>query len=183
MPTECITTLPQRFNENKTKEDPSIFDANLLNQQSNHIPQQFVWPDHEKPSIDVPLLQVPLIDLAGFLSGDSFLVSEATRLVSEASKKHGFFLVTNHGLDEALLSRAYLFMDTFFKAPACERKKAQRTWGESSGYASSFVGRYSSRLPWKETLSFKFSPEEQSNSQTIKDFVSKKMGDGYEDFG
>ena len=84
MAMECIATLPERFNDNKTKEDPSIFDANLLNQLSNHIPQQFVWPDHEKPSTDVQPLQAPLIDLAGFLSGDSFLVSEATRLVSEA---------------------------------------------------------------------------------------------------
>ncbi|KAJ0233821.1 Gibberellin 20 oxidase 3 [Hirschfeldia incana] len=183
MAMKCITALPQRFNENKTKEDPSIFDANLLNQQSNHIPQQFVWPDHEKPSSDVQPLQVPLIDLAGFLSGDPFLVSEATRLVSEASKKHGFFLVTNHGVDETLLSRAHLSMDSFFKAPACEKQKAKRTWGESSGYASSFVGRYSSKLPWKETLSFKFSPEEKCHSQNIKDFVCEKMGDGYEDFG
>ncbi|KAL0709129.1 hypothetical protein Bca4012_016107 [Brassica carinata] len=183
MAMECIATLPKKFNENKTKEDPSNFDANLLNQQSNHIPQQFVWPDHEKPSTDVQPLQVSLIDLAGFLSGDSFLVSEATRLVSEASKKHGFFLVTNHGVDEMLLSRAYMFMDSFFKAPACEKQKAQRTWGESSGYASSFVGRFSSKLPWKETLSFKFSPVEKCHSQTVKDFVSEKMGDGYEDLG
>ena len=179
----CITALPQRFSENKTKEDPSIFDANFLNQQSNHIPQQFVWPDHEKPSSDVQPLQVPLIDLDGFLSGDPFLVSEATRLVSEASKKHGFFLVTNHGVDDTLLSRAHLSMDSFFKAPASEKQKAKRTWGESSGYASSFVGRYSSKLPWKETLSFKFSPEEKCHSQNIKDFVSEKMGDEYEDFG
>ncbi|ESQ40654.1 hypothetical protein EUTSA_v10015436mg [Eutrema salsugineum] len=183
MAMECIATPPQRFNENESKEDPSIFDTMLLNQQQNHIPQQFVWPDHEKPSKDVQPLQVPLIDLAGFLSGDSFLVSEATRLVSEASKKHGFFLVTNHGVDETLLSRAYLLMDSFFKAPAFEKQKAKRTWGESYGYASSFVGRFSSKLPWKETLSFKFSPEEKCHSQTVKDFVSKRMGDGYEDFG
>ena len=74
-------------------------------------------------------------------------------------------------------------MDSFFKAPACEKQKAQRTWGESSGYASSFVGRFSSKLPWKETLSFKFSPEEKCQSQAVKDFVSKKMGDEYENFG
>lgn len=100
MAMECIATVPQRFSENKT--NPSIFDAKILNQHSNHIPQQFVWPDHEKPSTDVQPLQVPLIDLAGFLSDDLFLVSEATRLVSEAATKHGFFLVTNHGIDESL---------------------------------------------------------------------------------
>ncbi|MBA0757983.1 hypothetical protein Gotri_021026, partial [Gossypium trilobum] len=36
-----------------------------------------------------------------------------------------------------------------------EKQKAKRKVGESYGYASSFVGRFSSKLPWKETLSFR----------------------------
>lgn len=162
-----------------------IFDSKVLNHQPNQIPQEFVWPDHEKPSTNVPVLQVPIVDLAGFLSGDPFLVSEATRLVSEAAKKHGFFLVTNHGVDEMLLSIAHSHMDKFFKSPTCEKQKAQRKWGEISGYASNFVERFSSNLPWKETLSLLFSPKEKSenNSQTVKDYIIKTMGDGYQDFG
>ncbi|ESQ29371.1 hypothetical protein EUTSA_v10023837mg [Eutrema salsugineum] len=183
---ECITNLPQTFNEIKTKENLlMIFDSTVLNNKPNQIPQEFVWPDHDKPSTNVPILQVPLIDLAGFLSGDPFLVSEATRLVSEAAKKHGFFLVTNHGVDERLLSSANTLMDTFFKSPTCEKQKAQRKWGEISGYASSFVGRFEKNLPWKETLSFCFSPEEKSknHSQNVKEFIIKTMGDEYKDFG
>ncbi|KAL0693761.1 hypothetical protein Bca4012_060941 [Brassica carinata] len=152
---------------------------------TDKIPQEFVWPDHDKPSTNVPILPVPLIDLAGFLSGDPFLTSEATKLVAEAAKQHGFFLVTNHGVDEKLLSSACTLMDKFFKSPSCEKQKAQRKWGESSGYASSFVGRFKKNLPWKETLSFAFSPGEKSenHSQDVKDFIVKKMGDGYKDFG
>ncbi|KAL1203677.1 Gibberellin 20 oxidase 4 [Cardamine amara subsp. amara] len=161
------------------------FDSKVLNHQPNQIPQEFVWPDHEKPSPNVPILQVPIIDLAGFLSGDQLLVSEATRLVSEASKKHGFFLVTNHGVEERLLATAYSQMDTFFTSPTCEKQKAQRKWGEISGYASSFVGRFKKNLPWKETLSVSFSPEEKSenNSKTVKDYIIKTMGEEYQDFG
>lgn len=183
---ECITKLPQTFNENKTEDNPLMFfDSTVLTHQPYQIPQEFVWPDHEKPSTNVPILQVPLIDFAGFLSDDPFLVSEATRLVSEAAKQHGFFLVTNHGVDERLLSSAHTSMDTFFKSPTCEKQMAQRKWGESSGYASSFVGRFKEKLPWKETLSFWFSPEEKSvnHSQTVKDFIVKTMGDKYKDFG
>ncbi|AAF27671.1 putative gibberellin 20-oxidase; 47658-49225 [Arabidopsis thaliana] len=183
---ECIIKLPQRFNKNKSKKNPlRIFDSTVLNHQPDHIPQEFVWPDHEKPSKNVPILQVPVIDLAGFLSNDPLLVSEAERLVSEAAKKHGFFLVTNHGVDERLLSTAHKLMDTFFKSPNYEKLKAQRKVGETTGYASSFVGRFKENLPWKETLSFSFSPTEKSEnySQTVKNYISKTMGDGYKDFG
>ncbi|CAL9238000.1 unnamed protein product [Arabidopsis halleri] len=183
---ECITKLPQRFNKNKSKKNPlRVFDSTVLNHQLDHIPQEFVWPDHEKPSTNVPILQVPVIDLEGFLSNDPFLVSEAKILVSEAAKQHGFFLVTNHGVDERLLSTAHTLMDTFFKSPTCEKLKAQRKWGETTGYASSFVGRFKENLPWKETLSFSFSPKNKSenHSQTVKDYIIKTMGDGYKDFG
>ncbi|CAN8244991.1 unnamed protein product [Cochlearia groenlandica] len=183
---ECTTNLPKALNDEKTKENPlMIFDSNVLNHQPNHIPQEFVWPDHQRPSKNAPILQVPLIDLAGFFSGEPFSVSEATRLVSEAASKHGFFLVTNHGVDEWLLSGAYKFMDTFFKSPICEKQKAQRKWGESSGYASSFVGRFNKNLPWKETLSFWVSSKEknENHTQNVSDFIAKKMGDEYEEFG
>nr|VDC59720.1 unnamed protein product [Brassica rapa] len=183
---ESIKTLPQTFDEDANKNNPlMIFDSADLNNKSDKIPQEFVWPDHDKPSTNVPILQVPLIDLAGFLSGNPFLVSEATRLVAEAAKQHGFFLVINHGIDEKLLSGACTLMDKFFKSPSCEKHKAQRKWGESSGYASSFVGRFKKNLPWKETLSFAFSPGEKSenHSQDVKEFIVKKMGDEYKDFG
>ncbi|KAF3563906.1 hypothetical protein DY000_02012802 [Brassica cretica] len=183
---ESIKTLPQTFDEDANKNNPlMIFDSADLNNKSDKIPQEFVWPDHDKPSKNVPILQVPLIDLAGFLSGNPFLVSEATRLVAEAAKQHGFFLVINHGIDEKLLSGACTLMGKFFKSPSCEKQKAQRKWGESSGYASSFVGRFRKNLPWKETLSFAFSPGEKSenHSQDFKEFIVKKMGDEYKDFG
>ncbi|KAG2277214.1 hypothetical protein Bca52824_059769 [Brassica carinata] len=183
---ESIKTLPQTFDEDANKNNPlMIFDSADLNNKSDKIPQEFVWPDHDKPSKNVPILQVPLIDLACFLSGNPFLVSEATRLVAEAAKQHGFFLVINHGIDEKLLSGACTLMDKFFKSPSCEKQKAQRKWGESSGYASSFVGRFRKNLPWKETLSFAFSPGEKSenHSQDVKEFIVKKMGDEYKDFG
>ncbi|KAF5943127.1 hypothetical protein HYC85_020769 [Camellia sinensis] len=77
---------------------PPVFDASLLKHELN-IPPQFIWPDHEKPSLhEPPPLIVPPIDLGAFLSGDPLSVTTATRLVDEACKKHGFFLVINHGL-------------------------------------------------------------------------------------
>lgn len=156
---------------------PLIFNPSLLNLQSQ-IPNQFIWPDEEKPSIDIPELNVPFIDLSR--SEDSIL--EASSLIAEACTKHGFFLVVNHGVSESLISDAHRFMDRFFDMPLAGKQRAQRKSGESCGYASSFTGRFSTKLPWKETLSFKFS-NENSGSRTVQDYFSGTLGQEFEQFG
>ncbi|KAJ4822891.1 hypothetical protein Tsubulata_042442 [Turnera subulata] len=158
-----------------------VFDAKVLRHQHN-IPQQFVWPDHEKPCANAPELQVPLIDLGCFLSGDPVAAREASRRVGEACEKHGFFLVVNHGVDKSLIADAHRYMDNFFELPLSEKQKAQRKVGESCGYASSFTGRFSSKLPWKETVSFRYSAEKDS-STIIKDYFLNTMGQDFEEFG
>ncbi|KAL0721213.1 hypothetical protein Bca4012_035812 [Brassica carinata] len=163
------------------------FDAKFLNNQPNNIPSEYIWPDEDKPSTDIKELQVPILDISRFLSGQNNHVaaSQAARLVSEAAKLHGFFLVTNHGVHEGIVAHAYKCMGTFFDLQASEKQKAKRKWGEISGYADSFAGRFYSELPWKETLTFRFSAEEKlkNGTETVQDYVSKTMGDGNEEFG
>ncbi|CAN6814523.1 unnamed protein product [Brassica oleracea] len=163
------------------------FDAKVVNNQPSNIPSEYVWSDEDKPSTDIKELQVPILDISSFLSGQDNHVatSQAFRLVSEAAKLHGFFLVTNHGVQEGILARAYKCMGTFFDLPASEKQKAKRKWGVISGYADSFAGRFYSELPWKETLTFRLSAEEKlrSGTETVKDYVSKTMGDRNEEFG
>lgn len=146
------------------------------------MPKQFIWPDEEKPSSNAPDLDVPLVDLAGFFSGNQEAASEASRLVQKACKKHGFFLVVNHGIDRELISKAHLFMDLFFDLPFSLKQKAQRKVGEHCGYASSFTGRFSSKLPWKETLSFGYSAEKDS-STIVEEYFRNIMGEEFSEFG
>lgn len=186
MAVDCIKTmpsLPQHHPKEERKDDrkPLVFDARLLSYQSN-IPQQFVWPDDEKPSANAPELPVPLIDLGGFLSGDPVSAMEASRLIGEACQKHGFFLVVNHGVDPQLIADAHRYMDNFFELPLCDKQRAQRKIGEYCGYASSFTGRFSSKLPWKETLSFRYSAEKNS-PKLVQDYFHNTMGDSYAEFG
>ncbi|KAJ4844255.1 hypothetical protein Tsubulata_031439 [Turnera subulata] len=164
----------------KQQQQQPVFDAKVLRHQHN-IPQQFVWPDHDKPCANAPELQVPLIDLGFFLSGDPVATSEASRLVGEACQKHGFFLVVNHGVDKSLIADAHRYMDNFFELPLSEKQKARKV-GESCGYASSFTGRFSSKVPWKEALSFRYSAEKDS-STIIKDYFLNTMGQDFEEFG
>ncbi|XP_013609529.1 PREDICTED: gibberellin 20 oxidase 2 [Brassica oleracea var. oleracea] len=179
----CTTPTSPAEKEQEPKQDlendqtpPLIFNPSLLNVQSQ-IPNQFIWPDKEKPSIDIPELNVPFIDLS---SQDTTL--EASRLIAEACTKHGFFLVVNHGVSESLISDAHRYMESFFDMPLAGKQRAQRKPGESWGYASSFTGRFSTKLPWKETLSFPFS-NEISGSRTVQDYFSGTLGQEFEQFG
>ncbi|XP_022928903.1 gibberellin 20 oxidase 1-like isoform X1 [Cucurbita moschata] len=159
---------------------PLVFDAAVLRHEQK-IPKQFIWPDEDKPTGQCPELEVPLIDLSGFVSGDKDSVGEAIRLVGEACQKHGFFLVVNHGVDSKLIAEAHKYMNEFFELPLCEKQRAQRQAGEHCGYASSFTGRFSSKLPWKETLSFRFSADD-SCPNLVLDYLSAKLGDQFVDF-
>lgn len=152
-----------------------IFDATVLKHQFN-VPPQFIWPDHEKPNPNPPELNVPLIDLGGTTTAASEL---ASRLVGEACRKHGFFLVTNHGVDPDLIRKAERCMDLFFEKPLTEKQKALRKMGESCGYASSFTGRFSSKLPWKETLSFQYS----DSSRIVEDYFCNTLGEDFAHLG
>ncbi|KAK8599953.1 hypothetical protein V6N12_049819 [Hibiscus sabdariffa] len=167
--------------EKKEEQKQLVFDASVLKYHPN-IPKQFIWPDHEKPSVSAPQLHVPLIDLRGFLSGDPVAAMEASRLVGEACRQHGFFLVVNHGVDDMLVADAHTYMDNFFELPLTDKQRAQRKLGEHCGYASSFTARFSSKLPWKETLSFRYSAQKNSSSM-VQDYLVDKLGDEFKHFG
>ncbi|KAL8148196.1 gibberellin 20 oxidase 1-like isoform X2 [Apium graveolens] len=158
-----------------------VFDASVLQNEKN-IPKEFIWPDHEKPCANPPQLQVPLIDLQDFFSEDPTSIKKVSDLVGQACREHGFFLVVNHGVDNNLISDAHRYMDLFFDLPLSEKHKAQRKLGEHCGYASSFTGRFSSKLPWKETLTFQYSAKENS-STIVQDYITKTMGENFAELG
>ncbi|KAJ3678461.1 hypothetical protein LUZ60_002264 [Juncus effusus] len=153
-----------------------VFDAAVLSHETN-IPSQFIWPNEETPKPDSSQeLFVPLIDLSSYQSNESELV----RLVSTACQQHGFFQVTNHGIDSELITEAHKCAERFFQRPLMEKQRAQRRQGESCGYASSFTGRFASKLPWKETLSFKFSDQ---NPSIVGDYFEDTLGEDYRHTG
>ncbi|XP_015886085.3 gibberellin 20 oxidase 1-D [Ziziphus jujuba] len=177
-----VSNPVQPLKPSNEKEDKGlVFDSSVLQHESN-IPSQFIWPDHEKPGSDAPELEVPPIDLKGFLSGDSLAISNASWLVNEACRKHGFFHVVNHGVDPQLIEEAHKYMDLFFGMALSEKQKAQRKIGEHCGYASSFTGRFTSKLPWKETLSLRYCPDEQS-SNIVEDYIVNVLGEDFRPFG
>ncbi|XP_042470498.1 gibberellin 20 oxidase 1-D-like [Zingiber officinale] len=161
------------FQPPKAEAEAPVFDAAVLSLRAD-IPSQFVWPEEEKPTPDSQEeLVVPLIDLGGLVSGHAAVVA---RSVAAACEQHGFFQVVNHGIDAALIEEAHRCMEAFFGMPLLEKQRAQRRPGESCGYASSFTGRFASRLPWKETLSFRFSP---SGDDIVRNYFATILGEEF----
>lgn len=186
MPMPSAISLKSRASptdETKKEQKEFVFDASLYQHEVN-IPAQFIWPDHEKPRADQssPPLVVPPIDLKGYLSGDPSAISNAIMLIDEACQKHGFFQVVNHGIDSELISEAHKNISSFFEMPFLEKQRAEKKAGDISGYASSFTNRFSSKLPWKETLSFRYSADQQS-AYKVEDYFSNVIGEDFTQFG
>ncbi|KAG9145959.1 hypothetical protein Leryth_025847 [Lithospermum erythrorhizon] len=197
MPTEALSSCMETFSnglqfscllsrETKTEDDNEqtsiVFDASIFQHQSS-IPPQFIWPENEKPCPEPPpTLSVPPIDLNAFLSGDPLAVSRATSLVDQACRKHGFFLVVNHGIDSQLINEAQMKMNSFFENSLAEKKRAQRKPGDHCGYASSFTNRFSSKLPWKETLSVRYCSDHEQSS-IVENYITNVLGEEFRQFG
>nr|BAD30033.1 gibberellin 20-oxidase1 [Daucus carota] len=185
MATSQSSRPPHNFQhsyEDNNHHSQVVFDASII-QKETTIPKEFIWPDHEKPSLNTQELKVPLIDLGAFLSGDPSAAKESSILIGQACQEHGFFMVVNHGVDTNLISDAHKFMNLFFDLPLYVKQKAQRKLGENFGYASSFTGRFASKLPWKETFSFQYCADERMSSTTVKDYFTNKLGPDFAKLG
>ena len=176
----CESMLsPQNTKENDKDREKALFDSSWSH--LSNIPSQFIWSSHEKPGLNLPELQVPQIDLKAFLSGDPQAISAVCSQVNEACKKHGFLVVVNHGVDTELIAKAENLLDDFFSMPMSDKLRAERKIGDPYGYASSFVGRFSSNLPWKETLSIRYSANH--TCKTVEEYFANVMGEDFKQFG
>ncbi|KAE8721930.1 UDP-Glycosyltransferase superfamily protein [Hibiscus syriacus] len=130
-----------------------LFDASKFQKQSN-LPTEFMWPRGDVVQTQEEELNEPLIDLEGFVKGDDKVTAHAVELVRTACSKHGFFQVTNHGVDSKLIQAAYQEIDGVFKLPMNKKLSFKRKDGGFSGYSAAHADRFSTKLPWKETFSF-----------------------------
>ncbi|KAK7275584.1 hypothetical protein RIF29_16703 [Crotalaria pallida] len=141
------------------------------------LPLNFVWP---KESLEDALeeLQAPVLDLEGFLKGDNEATLHASKLVRKSCMSHGFFQVINHGVDPLLIGEAYDQMDAFFKLPIVRKLSVLKTQGSMWGYSGAHADRFSSKLPWKETLSFPF--YDNTLEPVVTNYFNSTLGEDFE---
>lgn len=166
-------------NSNNNIQKHSSAFANQL-QISSSIPSQFLWPEKDL----VPAqheLQEPLVDLHGYFKGEKEATRHAANLVRSSCLHHGFFQVINHGVDPDMIKLAHLCAKAFFVLPVTEKLRGEPLPGSRFGYSIAHSSRYSTRLPWKETITFGF-PYDNSDGVVVG-FFESKFGKEFEDIG
>ncbi|KAF8404039.1 hypothetical protein HHK36_008915 [Tetracentron sinense] len=156
-----------------------VFDSSLLQKQPN-IPREFIW-QHGDLVHTQDELREPLVDLEGFFKGDEVTTKHAAELVRTACLSHGFFQVSNHGVDASLIRAADDHMEAFFKLPISKKLKVRRKPGNVSGYSGAHADRFSSKLPWKETFSFGY--RDNSSNPMVVDYFKSVLGKDFEQTG
>ncbi|CAL5323976.1 unnamed protein product [Camellia sinensis] len=175
-PTLLLCPPPIEIKDEREKK-VLYFDTSLLQKQPT-LPTEFIWP-HKDLLHTQEELSEPLVDLEGFFKGDEAATSCAAKLVKTACLNHGFFQVTNHGVDKGLIRAAHDHMDAFFKLPINKKLRARRKPGSVCGYSGAHADRFKSKLPWKETLSFGY----HGNGPVVVDYFKSILGDDFKETG
>lgn len=175
--TLLVSSPPEREDP---KDHGDSFSLSPFIQNESSLPLNFIWPKADLVEAHEEFRE-PLVDLDGFFRGDMVATQRAATLIREACLNHGFFQVTGHGVDPRLIKIAYDHMDQFFRLPARVKLRAKKRPDSMWGYSSAFADRFSSKLPWKETLSFGF--HESIPGPGVEDFFKSSLGMEFEQTG
>ncbi|KAG0481072.1 hypothetical protein HPP92_011930 [Vanilla planifolia] len=183
-PTSLLLCPPIDLIQNVEKDAGSdsssfVFDSTHHRNQAS-IPRQFVWPASERSGASNEL-QAPVVDLDGFFRGDRASTELAAELVRSACTDHGFFQVVNHGVSPSLVADALATAEEFFKLPLVHKLRACRKPRSMWGYTGAHSDRFSSKLPWKETLSF--ANDGMASQSVIPDYLIANLGTEFHRMG
>ncbi|KAH9610145.1 hypothetical protein KSS87_003457 [Heliosperma pusillum] len=88
----------------------------------SHVPDCYEVPVSQRPTLDSPIANVPVIDVAGLRMGPAQR-STVINSIGKACRRFGFFQVVNHGIEQSILDKALAAADDFFELPANEKMK------------------------------------------------------------
>ncbi|CAK8530217.1 unnamed protein product [Lathyrus sativus] len=138
-----------------------ISDSNLLYEEAE-LPWKMIQIGENK-------VNIPIINLDIMKGGDEAILAVVAEIVRDSCMKHGFFIVSDHGVDQNLINDTYQEFDNIFKLPLLMKVGSMRyPWGYLGGHA----WRFSSNLPWKESFTFQYKHYDESNSQIVEFFKS-----------
>lgn len=130
------------------------------------VPSRFVARGHQDHDQQTAAAPVPVIDL-GLLfqkDGAAAAVDEAAKLRS-ALESWGLFLVTNHGVDAAVMDGMMSASREFFRRPPEEKEIYTNLIGgerfQLEGYGTDRVSSPDQILDWSDRLYLKVEPEDE----------------------
>jgi isopenicillin N synthase-like dioxygenase len=74
----------------------------------------------------MPLLNVPVIDIAPFRHGDAAARAAVAQAVDQACRDIGFLVISGHGVDAGLIERTRSVSRAFFDLPLDEKRRVAR---------------------------------------------------------
>lgn len=158
-------------NENEVQ----ILDSNLLYEEAEMPKESYKLP-WEIIQIGENRVNIPIINLEIMKDSDEVVLDVVADIVRVSCMKHGFFIVSDHGVDQNLINDTYREFDNIFKLPLFTKVGSMRyPWG----YLGSHAWRSSSNLPWKESFTFQYKYYDESNSQ-IAEFFKSILGDDHQ---
>ena len=169
------STISPLKSENDVKR---IIDFKSLHEEAK-VPKEFIWSAEDLVETSKEELNVPIINLEAIFNGDDVALAAAAKIVRETCMQHGFFQVNNHGVDQNLINDTYQEFVSLFKLPLDRKLNAM---GAPWGYSGAHASRYSTSLPWKESITFQYKHYDQSETQIV-DFFTSVFGDDQQHAG
>ncbi|XP_057750631.1 uncharacterized protein LOC130969072 [Arachis stenosperma] len=131
------------------------FVQELAKQASPNVPERYVRPQHERPTLSStpnnhPLPQVPVIDFSKLLSQQH--KEPELQNMHYACKHWGFFQLINHGVSSSLLENVKKGSKDFFNLPMEEKNKYRQKEGDIQGYGQLFVASEEQKLEWGDVF-------------------------------
>ncbi|XAR66645.1 Thebaine 6-O-demethylase [Bertholletia excelsa] len=115
------------------------------------LPERYVHPDQEPPTIGSLPSQIPVIDFQTLiLCGEDEANNPELKKLHHACKDWGFFQLINHGVSSSLVEEVKVGIQEFFKLPVEEKKKFKQEAGDIEGYGQAFVVSEEQKLDWAD---------------------------------
>ncbi|OAY46263.1 jasmonate-induced oxygenase 2 [Manihot esculenta] len=139
--------------------EPIVRVQSLSERCLEEIPDRYIKPPHERPSIKSPSsssssprddINIPIIDLGGLSGDDDNLRASILREISMACRTWGFFQVINHGVNPELLDSGRKIWREFFHLPMEEKQKYANSPKTYEGYGSRLGVEKGAILDWSD---------------------------------
>lgn len=133
-----------------------------LSFNSNTIPEDFIRPKTEQPSLTTFHGHVPEIPTIDLSNPDQHNLA---KLIAEASQEWGIFQVVNHGIPNELISKLQSVGKEFFELPQQEKEKYAKPPGSKSyeGYGTKLRKDAQGKKGWVDHLFHKIWPPSSIN--------------------
>lgn len=136
----------------------------LAGMRSKAVPRQYIVQQEDQPTI-AATASVPIVDL-GRLSQPDGDANEAVKL-RQAMESWGLFMVTNHGIEDALMDNVMNVSREFFQQHLGEKQKYTNLIDgkhfQLEGYGNDQVKSDTQILDWLDRLYLKVDPADERN--------------------